>query len=665
MALNKTAYSLCLDSSNANIELSHHLMQGSTDTEFIITLLKDGVEQTVDAGAKITMIIKYGIASCGVAAKGSYVLAPDDADYNITIATGKINIPVTEMVTNASGTNQLILKIEDGSIAYTYSMLYVVDVNQAYTAQATPDNLPTYKELKEEMDLIKVQSDTNKSGVATNVTNIGTNSQNISKNTQEISDLKVKDQSHDGDIVKAKQDIIVNSNAIAATNQEVVADKSDIKDNKDDITQAKTDIQTNTQSIADKADVDLGNVGSFAIAKEGDMFYKKSSKLEVAPMNISDANKEITTPYSFKTAPNTLKLGENIEIHENGGFVETKTKTENNPYLLVDYENDPIAGSKKPIYYERGAKVLKHELYSQDDTVMVLNSVNLGLSQFEHQTQAFYLNLVDPVQNMYLKVSSFKGDIAFYPSETGWSATTLEEKTKFPGYNAASGTHKFGLEPFWSSLNGYQLTLTFKADGIIRVLGDGSKPYLSIDENPITRKNMALMEDVTGSAGDTPEEIKNKLEGLAPGSQLSYNHLDDPPTIPAEETGQTIKDKLIPLKFPYSALEGIPPTAISKFTELTDTPVDYIGNANRFVKVNSAHTGLEFADIPGGTGVTEFEQLTDTPSSFLGMKGKALVVNATENGIEFVDHQVLPDSIDGGHATSTYSSNIDGGGANN
>ena len=39
------------------------------------------------------------------------------------------------------------------------------------------------------------------------------------------------------------------------------------------------------------------------------------------------------------------------------------------------------------------------------------------------------------------------------------------------------------------------------------------------------------------------------------------------------------------------------------FTGLTDTPANYTGQANKYAKVNSGATALEFADIPTGSSI--------------------------------------------------------------
>ena len=48
--------------------------------------------------------------------------------------------------------------------------------------------------------------------------------------------------------------------------------------------------------------------------------------------------------------------------------------------------------------------------------------------------------------------------------------------------------------------------------------------------------------------------------------------------------------------------QGLPGAGATTFLALTDTPSDYIGNAGKIVKVNTAETAVEFdAFVDGGT----------------------------------------------------------------
>jgi hypothetical protein len=69
-------------------------------------------------------------------------------------------------------------------------------------------------------------------------------------------------------------------------------------------------------------------------------------------------------------------------------------------------------------------------------------------------------------------------------------------------------------------------------------------------------------------------------------------------------------------------------SGVSSFTELSDTPANFDGAANYFVKVNSGADGLDFSQI-------SFLNLSNTPSTFSGAANRYVKVNATENGLIF------------------------------
>lgn len=78
------------------------------------------------------------------------------------------------------------------------------------------------------------------------------------------------------------------------------------------------------------------------------------------------------------------------------------------------------------------------------------------------------------------------------------------------------------------------------------------------------------------------------------------------------------------------------------FIALSDTPSTYVGQAGKFVSVNSNEIGLEFVTLTEQAEIS-FLTLHDTPDSYSGQKGKTLVVNTDENKLEFVPMPVVPD----------------------
>ncbi len=87
-----------------------------------------------------------------------------------------------------------------------------------------------------------------------------------------------------------------------------------------------------------------------------------------------------------------------------------------------------------------------------------------------------------------------------------------------------------------------------------------------------------------------------------------------------------------------SGLVGGTAGGVSAFTALTDTPSNFSGAGNQFVKVNSSANALEFVagSGGGGGGSTTFVTLTDTPANFTSAGGKFVKVNSGATALEFV-----------------------------
>lgn len=69
------------------------------------------------------------------------------------------------------------------------------------------------------------------------------------------------------------------------------------------------------------------------------------------------------------------------------------------------------------------------------------------------------------------------------------------------------------------------------------------------------------------------------------------------------------------------------------FTDLTDVPHSYAGQATKLVRVNAAANGLEF--FTAAAGITRFTQLIDVPNTYVGASLKGVRVNAAETALEF------------------------------
>lgn len=75
-------------------------------------------------------------------------------------------------------------------------------------------------------------------------------------------------------------------------------------------------------------------------------------------------------------------------------------------------------------------------------------------------------------------------------------------------------------------------------------------------------------------------------------------------------------------------------SAVDQFTELSDTPADYVGASLQSVRVNVGETGLEYYTPVFGS--TDYLGLTDTPSAYTSDNNKFLRVNAGATGVEHV-----------------------------
>lgn len=308
--------------------------------------------------------------------------------------------------------------------------------------------------------------------------------------------------------------------------------KADVANLKTEVNQAKTDITANTQALTTKASKDLSNVGTFAAAPEGSLLYKKDGQLKSTPIIIDDTDKIIDSPYSLKVPANTIDLGDNISLKENGGFINFYTKASGKYYVALDYENDATAGSKKPIYYERGPLQTKVELQNVDTTTMNnVTTINLGTATSDVQVQAIYLKLVNSVNNFKAKLTINSKDVAYYPSKAAWDGTEN-------GLNLVSGLQRIPLSPFWSTITGFNRTFTIKADGPINLLGNGTLPYIAEDLNPITKKDIALMDDIPSVNTETGASIRDKLENLTGNDRLSATAIKNLPNQTVKVTGE-------------------------------------------------------------------------------------------------------------------------------
>lgn len=281
------------------------------------------------------------------------------------------------------------------------------------------------------------------------------------------------------------------TNKVAALTQQVNQMNSSI-----------TAVQTGLNNNAAK---DLSNVADFSTVADGSILYKNGNKLSEAPMKVDNQNKVINSSYDLKVPANSLALGENITLHENGGYVEYSTKTLGKSYLLVDYENDHTTGTQRPQVGLRGAlndsTGAPIVIFSQVDQIMTISdTIDLGFPAFDRQVQNIYLKTAGVITNLKIALNINGHDVAYYPADS-W------DNANVPGFNLPLGTAKIALKPFFTALKSYNIRLRVKADTPIKLLGDGTHAYLAEDLNRITFEDIAYKSEINGGTGSIPDDV--------------------------------------------------------------------------------------------------------------------------------------------------------------
>ena len=455
---------MVLNTDNPNCKLEKNLLQGATDRVFRFTLHDRAVPVLLSDTAEIEVAILYKPeVKNGVSTSiGSYVLSPNDPDYDVVVKKvtddgveySIVEVPLREMFVTYWGNSSLFLNITEGEVkTYTYELNFDTDLNKAYNPKSLPNNLPSYTVL-----------------------------------------------------MKQIQDLIAKTDA----------QRIDIDKNKADIVVANTD-------IGKRVKTDLSNLGDFTNIPNGTVLQKKDNSIKAFPVSVDETNKVINArgytinTDSIITKPNTIKLGTNVSIHENGGFIESHTESLDKDYILVDYLNDPATGSSKPIYYQRGP-VEDIVIYPDSSTVMNnVTSINIGVPPFDRQIQSVVMKFANAVTGFKMKVMVHGKDCAYYPSKNAWDGYES-------GLSFAVGDGTIPFIPFFSSLTEYSITCEIKADMPINLLGNGTNPYYKLTANRITRKEMALMDDiviVTAIDGNNIE-VQMKRKTKAEWESSSY-----------------------------------------------------------------------------------------------------------------------------------------------
>jgi len=208
--------------------------------------------------------------------------------------------------------------------------------------------------------------------------------------------------------------------------------------------------------------------------------------------------------------PNTLHLGANISIHENGGFVEIHTETLNKNYILPMGENADN-GSLIPFYYKRDA-IDTRAIFQSDYSETMSNVTTLSIPAVaDYEVSRIYGKFVDEVTNFKMKLEVNGNDVAYYPSKNAWEDNTVD------GYDMSSGESYFDMDPHFSFLTSYAITAYVKADQEINMLGNGVLPWLAIDKKDMTKQYIVM--DVT----ETETFLNNANKSLVIGADTVCN----------------------------------------------------------------------------------------------------------------------------------------------
>lgn len=206
-----------------------------------------------------------------------------------------------------------------------------------------------------------------------------------------------------------------------------------------------------------------------------------------------------------------------------------------------------------------------------------------------------------------------------------------------------------------SILSGFRSVSAFNT--VLQLIGTNLNDKVLYRDNPAGEDN--VMKNSLDMNSNTILNLPVPVTGTEPVRFDQLTAFIAGGAIPIQEEGTDIVG--IPTKLNFvgsnvtvtdvAGVANITLVDVDTFTNLTDTPASFSGQANKSVTVNSGETALEFTS----TAPSAFTGLTDTPSAYTGKAGQTVVVNSGENALEFtVGSPVLhvreeqPSAIEGG-----------------
>lgn len=141
------------------------------------------------------------------------------------------------------------------------------------------------------------------------------------------------------------------------------------------------------------------------------------------------------------------------------------------------------------------------------------------------------------------------------------------------------------------------------ADTQIKEIAEG-------DDLNLTNNSIVGVQNITATGNISAGDVL--IEGSSIRTSIDYNNLVNKPVLSAVATSgvytdlnelPTIPEDVSQLTDNFGLLGG------GAFTDLSDTPDDYVGRSGQIVRVNSTETGLEFATASLG-GITDTDVIT-------------------------------------------------------
>lgn len=246
-------FEISLNTQSLSNKLFQTVVQGSQDTELLVTVLQDGKSISIADDANIILNVLYNGKT-----NPAYETKTGDADFKASITDGKITIPFTEPMTALYGKHSLFLTIEDVNISCVIGMEYEVLKNDAYDVKSIPNNLPSIENLVKQ--------------IATKLNIDMSNADDVALKAK-LSALGIGEDETPKAIV-TKLSSLTGNNRLpnSAVKDSLGVDLADVNldklDEKFQATDSGKQQKLNTQAINTKLNTDMANVNTLLFSRE-------------------------------------------------------------------------------------------------------------------------------------------------------------------------------------------------------------------------------------------------------------------------------------------------------------------------------------------------------------------------------------------------------------